>query len=195
MKYFLIICLCLFSCARIPVQTISLSEVLKDETDRMHLLNVTLLNKMFSDKIYLVNEFIRTEYTPAYLENFKSKLPSNTDYKADFAEMMEAIYPAINATKDSLVSVLEEQRTNIVNKLNLDYKIFHDAFTDMQNLLKSANKLNKQQENVYTRVKSLSGNRLDLTNIDKALNNFITKGGDISGNAMMLTNTIQSLLK
>ena len=195
MKYFLIICITLVSCARVPIQAVELSGALQDEADRMHRLNLSLVDNMFKEKTYLVNEFIRTEYTPVYIENFKKALPANTDYKADFAEMMEAIYPRINATKDSLINVLGEQRSEIVNKLNLDYKIFNSAFTDLQALLKSANKLSQQKTDVYAQLKTLSGNRLDLGSVDKALDNFITKGGSIANNATLLSNTIQSLLK
>lgn len=161
----------------------------------MHQLNLVLVDKMFRDKVYEVNEVMRKKYTPAYLENFKQELPDDTDFKADFEEMMEAIYPRINATKDSLTYVLEEQRIQIVNKLNLDYNIFYNAFNELQNLLKSANKLNQQQQSIFSQVKSLSGNRFDLESVDKALIKFITKGGDISNNALDLSSTIQSLIK
>lgn len=195
MKYLFIICITLVSCARVPIQAVQLSEALQEEADRMHRLNLKLVDNMFAEKTYLVNEMMRTEYTPAYIENFKSTLPANTDYKADFAEMVEAIYPMISATKDSLVTVLNEQKSEIVNKLNLDYKVFNSAFSDLQALLKSANKMNQQKTDVYAQLKTLSGNRLDMAGIDKALNGFITKGGNIAANALSLSGIIQSLLK
>jgi SMC interacting uncharacterized protein involved in chromosome segregation len=195
MKYLLIICIALSSCARVPIQAVQLSDALRDEGERMHLLNLALVDKIFQEKRHLVNEFITNEYTPAFVENFKSKLPPGTDFKADFAEMMQAIYPRINARKDSLTSVLESQKAAMVNKLNLDYKVYTGAFTDMQNLLQSASRLNQQRTDVYGQIKTLSGNHIDLENIDKALNKFITDSGSIGEKTVLLTNTLNSLLK
>ncbi len=161
----------------------------------MHLLNLTLLDKIFQEKKHLINEFISAEYTPALIENFKSKLPPNTDFKADFADMMQALYPRITARKDSLQQVLDVQKAGIVNKLNTDYKVYSNAFADMQNLLRSAAKLNQQQADVYAQIKALSGNKIDLESIDKAVNKFITDGGAVGEKAVLLTSTINSLLK
>lgn len=195
MKYVWIISITLMSCARVPIQAVQLSDALKDEAERMHQLNLALIDKIFQEKTYLINEFITNEYTPAYLENFKSKLPANTDFKADFADMMQAIYPKINARKDSLTSVLNEQKAGIVNKLNLDYKAYSDAYSEMQNLLRSASKLNEQRADAFGQIKSLSGNRIDVENIDKALNKFITDAGSVGDKSVLLTNTLNSLLK
>ena len=195
MKYLFFVCIVFCSCARIPIEAVQLSDVLKDEAERMHTLNLTLVDKMFNEKVHLVNEFIANEYTPAFVENFKARLPANTDFEADFSEMMQAIYPRINARKDSLVGVLNEQRAGIVNKLNLDYSVFNSAFTELQLLLRSANKLNQQRADVFGQLKALSGNRLDMESIDKALNKFITDGGGIADKSLLLTNTIQSLIK
>ncbi len=195
MKYLLIVAISLSACARIPVQSVQLSQVLQDEAARMHQLNVSLIEKMFKDKVYLVNEFIRTEYTPSYIEVFQKKLPANLDYKTEFGELIDAVYPRINATKDSLINVLDDQRIELINKLNKDYMVFNSAFNNLQALLQSANKTNEQRADVYSQVKALSANRIDLSAIDTALNSFITKGGNISQNALTLSNTIQSMLK
>lgn len=195
MKYLFIICISLVSCARVPIQAVQLSQALQEEANRMHRLNLALVDNMFAEKTVRINEFMQTEYTPAYIENFKKKLPPNTDFKADFEEMMEAIYPRINATKDSLTTVLQNQRTTIVDKLNLDYQVFSSAFNDLELLLKSANRKDQQKTDVYAQLKTLTGNRLDLASIDNALNGFITGGGNIAAKALTLSSTIQSLLK
>jgi hypothetical protein len=195
MKYLWITCIAFCSCARIPIEAVQLSDALKEEAERMHLLNLTLVDKMFNEKVHMVNEFITNEYTPAIVDTFKARLPRDTDFEADFTEMMQALYPRINKRKDSLIGVLSEQKIAIVNKLNQDYKVFNSAFTEMQLLLRSANKVNQQRVDVFAQVKALSGNRFDLENIDKALNKFITDGAGITDKSLLLTNTIQTLLK
>lgn len=195
MKYLLILCLFFISCARIPIQTVELSHALKDEGQRMHEMNLALVEYVFNEKKHLVNEFIANEYSPTLVENFMRGLPPGTDVKKDFLEIMQAINPRINARRDSLLDVLQEQKVTISQKLTTDYKVYGEAFTTMENLLASASRLNQQRVAVYENIKTLSGNRLNLQGIDNALNQFIKGAGTVGEKTLMLTNTIQTLLK
>lgn len=195
MKKLLILLFVFSSCAQIPVQVVELSDALKDEGERMHQLNLTLVNKLFFEKRHMVNEVIEKEYTPRFIENFKSVLPDDVDFEADFNELAQAVYPKINATRDSLISVLEVQKNAIVNKLNTDYKVYTNAYSEMQNLLRSASRLNKQRTEVFQQVKNLTNNKINIEGIETALNKFIKEAGNIAGKADALTNTINSFLK
>jgi hypothetical protein len=195
MKKFLILLFVFSSCARIPVQVVELSDALKEEGERMHQLNLALVNKLFFEKRHMINEVIEKEYTPRFIENFKSVLPDDVDFEADFNELAQAVYPRINATRDSLIAVLEAQKNTIVGKLNTDYKVYADAFDEMQNLLRSASRLSRQRTEVFQQIKSLTGNKIDVEGIENALNRFIKGAGQIAGRADALSNTISSLLK
>lgn len=196
MKYlFIILCLAVMSCAKIPIQAVELSNALKDESQRMHEMNLALVEYVFNEKRVLVNEFINNEYSPALIENFKELLPDGVDYKKDLVEIMQAINPRIDARRDSLLQVLEALKMMIAQKLNTDYKVYSSAFTEMQNLLASASKLNQQRESVYANIKALSNNQINLQGIDDAMNRFIKGAGTISEKTLVLTNTIQPLLK
>ena len=195
MKYLIFLCILFTSCARIPIQAVELSHALKDEGQRMHEMNIALVEYVFNEKKHLVNEFIANEYSPALVENFMRGLPPGTDVKKDFLEIMQAINPRINARRDSLLDVLQQQKITISQKLNTDFKVYGEAFTAMGNLLASASRLNQQRAGVYENIKTLSGNRLNLQGIDNALNQFIKGAGTVGEKTLILTNTIQTLLK
>jgi hypothetical protein len=195
MKKLLLILMVFTSCAKIPVQVVELSDALKDEGERMHQLNLTLVNKLFFEKRHLINQFMVNEYTPEYLKDFKSILPDDVDYEKDFDELVQAAYPRINATRDSLIGVLEGQKNVITDKLNADYKVFSDAFGEMQNLLRSASKLNQQRSEVYQNIKSLTNNKIDIAAVENAVDKFIKDAGSIAGKADAFKNTINSLIK
>lgn len=196
MKSFIsIFLLFLVSCARVPVQSIELSEALRDEGERMHQLNLVLVDRVFQEKRYLINEFITKEYTPEYVNNFKKLVPPGTDYEENFGEIMQAIYPRINARRDSLFMALEEQKGIIIGELNKDFKVYSNAFTVLQNLLRSASALNDKRTEVYQQIKELTGSRLDLLAIDRALNNFIKGAGHVGDKVVLLNNTINEILK
>ena len=94
-------CLAMASCAKMPIQAVELSHALKDEGQRMHEMNLALIDYVFNEKKHLIQEFIKTEYTPAVLENFKTLVPASTDFKKDFLDIMQAINPRIDARRDS----------------------------------------------------------------------------------------------
>jgi hypothetical protein len=183
------------SCAKIPIQAVELSHSLKDESDRMHQMNLSLVEYVFNEKKHLVNEFIAKEYTPVFIENFMKILPPDTDVKKELPDIIAAINPRIDARRDSLNSVLQDQKMAIVQQLNTDYKVYSEAFAAMQNLLTSASKLNSSRTSVYDDIKKLSGNRINLQGINNALDNFITGAGSVGEKTVLLTSTVQTFLK
>lgn len=195
MKYLIYLCIFFTSCAKIPIQSVELSHALKDEGERMHQMNLDLVEYVFNEKKHLVNEFIDKEYSPALVENFMRGLPPATDVKKDFLEIMQAINPRINARRDSLLQVLHEKKMTITQKLQKDYKVYDQAFAAMQQLLSSAARLNQQRTGVYENIKNLSGNRINLQGIDNAINLFIKGAGTVGEKTVLLSNTIDSFLK
>jgi len=191
----IVFCLATISCAKLPIQAVELSHALKDEGQRMHEMNLALVDYVFNEKKHMINEFITKEYSPVLIENFKTLLPAGTDYKKDFLEIMQAINPRIDARRDSLLQVLQDQKRLVADKMNADYKVYNEAFGAMQNLLVSAEKLNQRREGVYQNIKSLSNNRINLHGIDQALNQFILGAGAVSEKSMVLANSVQTFLK
>ena len=94
-----------------------------------------------------------------------------------------------------ILQILQDQKRLVTDKLNVDYKVYNEAFTAMQNLLVSAGKLNQQREGVYQNIKSLSNNRINLQGIDQALNQFILGAGAVSEKSLVLGNAVQTFLK
>lgn len=188
-------CMLFFGCAKIPSQSVDLSTALKEEGFRMHQMNITLVNYAFDEKKHMVNEFIANEYAPAFTANFMKLLPPDTDVKREMPEIIAAINPRIDATRDSLLGALHLQKTAIIQQLNADYQAFDQAFSALHALLSSAAKLNAARASVYDDLKKLSNNKIDLPKINNALNQFITGTGAISERALLLTTTIQSILK
>lgn len=183
------------SCAKVPIQAVELSQALKDEGGRMHQMNLALVEYVFNEKKHLVNEFMTNEYTPELVKNVAAMLPADIDLKTELPEIIKAINPKIDARRDSLLGVLQEQKMAIVQQLNTDYKVYDEAFAVMQNLLLSASKLNSSRTSVYDDIKKLSAGKIDLQGINNALDRFIKGGGSVGEKAILLTSTIQTLLK
>ena len=183
------------SCAKIPIQAVDLSRALKEEGNRMHQLNLSLVEYVFNEKKHLVNEFLKNEYSPAFIENFTKRLPADTDVKKELPEIIAAINPRIDARRDSLISALQQQKMLVLQKLNDDYQVYDAAAQSLQDLLVSASKLNKSRTSVYGDIKKLSGNRINLQGINNALDQFIMGAGSVGEKTLLLTGTIETFLK
>lgn len=192
---FAVACALLFSCARIPVQSVSLIEAVEEEGARMHTINALLLHSMFREKKQMVSQFIEQEYTPALVDNFKKQLPAGTDYKADFAEMVQSLMPHINARKDSLLMALDEEQYRIGEKLDADYAVYQNAVTELKRLLTSAAKIDAEKKALFDTARAVSNNRVDLAGIETALDRFILAGGSVGSNIQKLNAAINSFLK
>jgi hypothetical protein len=185
----------LFSgCAKIPVSSVVLANALQIEGERMHKLNILLIDRVFSAKRMAIEKFITDEYAPAAIENFLKIVPPATDFKKDFKELMAAINPEINSRRDSLLGALEIQRVAIIARLNEDYKVFNDAATSLQNLLESATKIEKEKQALFAKAKELSKNQIDFNKVETALDKFITTGGNVGTNIISLNNDINQII-
>lgn len=191
----LAVCIVLLSCAKIPVQSISLMEAVEEEGARMHGINTALLHSMFREKKEKINLFIEQEYTPAIVQNFQAQLPANTDYKADFAAMLQSLMPRINARKDSLLNALDEEQLKLMDKMDADYAVYRNAIGELKRLLQSAAKIDAEKKKLFDTARMVSNNRVDLAGIENAIDRFIVSGGSVGSNIQKLNDAISSFTK
>ena len=184
----------LSSCATIPPQSISLTDAIIDEGQRMHELNITLLNKMFKEKRERVDLFIENEYTPKFLDEFKSRIPAGVDVEAELPNILKSLIPQINKRRDDMQSALEEQRIKLVTKLEQDYKVYRNATSELKELLKSAVKVTKARQDIFDRAKELTNNRIDLNQVENAIDSFIIDAGNVGENVIKLNDNINSII-
>jgi hypothetical protein len=186
------------SCAKMPIETLTLTDAVINEGKRMHQLNSELLNKMFKEKKERIDIFMRDEYTPQYIDNFKSLVPDTTNYKQEFANMMKSIIPVINTRRDNMQSALENQRIKVMTKLDEDYRVFLEASMALRNLIESNIKVNEERRKAFEQVSELTQNKIDLNKIEAELDKYILQAGDIGGNVIdmnnALNNSINSIL-
>ena len=188
-----IVMLITFGCATIPVGSVTLADALQREGEKMHSLNLALVNRMFSDKRTAIDRFINTEYTLAVSENFIRKVQT-TDFKKDFPEMVQALLPEINARRDSLVKVLELQREKVVDKLNSDYQAFNTSSIALKLMLESAAKLEKEKQALFEQAKTLSNSKIDFIGIEGALDRFVNSAGKVGGTVADVDSAISKIL-
>ncbi|MHC9087791.1 hypothetical protein ACXIHB_03665 [Tenacibaculum sp. IMCC1] len=192
MKYFYvsIFSFLLLSCASIPSSTVTLTKEVIKEADNMHALNVSLINRLFDERKEKINLFIENKYTPTLLKKFESLLPDSLDYKKELPNILNSIVPIINHKKDSLQSVLDLQRQDILNQLNSNYSDYSKATTSLQNLINSAVNIKTTESDALSAIDQLTGDKINI----KKVENTINQGIDKTGSALNKLITIEKVI-
>ncbi|REH50464.1 hypothetical protein C7448_10476 [Tenacibaculum gallaicum] len=180
MKYFYVSILSFFllSCASIPSSTVTLTKEVIKEADNMHALNVSLINRLFDERKEKINLFIENKYTPTLLKKYEGLLPDSLDYKKELPNILNSIVPVINHKKDSLQSVLDSQRQDILNQLNSNYSEYNKATTSLQNLINSVVKVKTTESEALQAIDQLTGDKIDIKKVENTINNTIEKTGN-----------------
>jgi hypothetical protein len=189
---FILLSVVMVSCAKIPVQSVTLMHQIQQEGERMHKLNVAYVNKLFNEKLDQVNAFIQNEYTPDLLSNIKSGLQkAGIDMNEKWDVVFAKTIPQINAYKDSLTRALDQNRVKIITKLNQDFQVYQQACELQLNMLNSAAKVNTASKNAADAViKKFTGNKADLGKLESILNKYLKKGETASNMVLTLYNDI-----
>lgn len=195
----MVICLALFySCAKIPSQSIDLMTQIEKEGERMHSLNKVLLNKMFDEKKNKIDEFINDQYTPAFVKNIVSQIPSSNVDTAAFTIIMQRALPKIEERKNSMKTALENERLKLIAKLDEDYNTYLLATSTMKSFLISAVKVEEERNKAFAYISQLSNGKVDLNKVEEELDTYVQNAGNLSANLQnavnSMSNGIQSII-
>ena len=185
----------LAACTRIPLQTITLSEKIQEEGDRMHRLNLLLVHQVFAEKKSRVNDFIQKEYTPKLVAKMTEDLADETDPRSVLPEMMAAALPLINERQYSMQLALDSAKTKLLDQLNADFKQYQLATTEMKKLLESAVKLNESKKQLLNQSQWLNKKGINYEQLAELLDRFIQSSGNIGGMVVNLNKDLEKILE
>lgn len=194
-----IITLCLMyslgACTRIPLQSITLSEKIQEEGERMHRLNVLLVHQVFAEKKNRVNDFIQKEYTSKIVAKMTADLAEEMDPKLVLPEMMEAALPLINQRQYAMQLALDSAKIKLLDHLHTDFKQYQLATSEMKKLLESAVKLNESKKQLLNQSQWLNKKGINYEQLAELLDRFIQSSGNIGGMVVNLNKDLEEILE
>jgi hypothetical protein len=182
------------SCAKLPIESVTLSQYIIDEGERMHKINLQLINSMFKEKRDKIDEFIKNDYTPSMLNNMMKSIETTDKPSEVIPAIVSAATPKIVEYRNQLQSSLETTRIKILSKLDDEYNNFKEASKSLKDLLNSAVKVDSERKKIMEDLKKYSGGKVDINSIESALDNYTNKGGEIGAKITELNSTIDGLL-
>jgi hypothetical protein len=188
----LIICSLLFlGCASIPPTTVTLTQEIVKEANEMHQLNIILVNQLFEERKEVINAFITNEYTPTVIKKYEALLPDSLDYKKELPNIMKSIIPVINRKKDSLQNILSDQQQEIISSLNTNYVSYSKATIALQQLINSAVKLKKAENNALSSIQDLTGDSVDVKKVESTIDGLLLKAGTDMSKLLKVNNILK----
>lgn len=183
------------SCTRIPLQSITLSEKIQEEGERMHRLNLLLVQQVFAEKKNRVNDFIQKEYTAKIVAKMTEDLDDETDPKSVLPEMMGAALPLITERQYAMQLALDSAKIKLLDQLNADFKQYQLANSEMKKLLESAVKLNESKKQLLNQSNWLNKKGINYDALSELLDRFIQSSGNVGGLVVNLNKDLEKILQ
>jgi hypothetical protein len=194
-RFYLCCFFALASCAKIPVQSVTLAESISREGKRMHDLNLALLNSMYQEKRQKISDFIRNDYTPWFSNQIVQGITDTVNVKKDLPQILSRALPVLSAQIAEKQAALESSRAMLLDQLNADFLVYQSACNELTYLLKSAVKVNDADKKLFNRAAALTGKPINFDSLNLILDQFIIDKGELAQNIETLNKSIRKIIK
>lgn len=154
----LLFLLLIAGCARIPAESVELSQQLGSQIDQLEQTHMALLNSFFADKQRQVDHFIKEEWTPEFSRNFfnnpqiatKWEQVSRSADAADRQQFLNTVGPIaqqkITEKRLELLGPLNDTERQLRGQLQQSYLTARNINGSLTRLLSSAAALTQKQQ-------------------------------------------------
>lgn len=182
-------------CASVPKESVELSkEVGKGivESQRSY---TDLLNAYFASKKQQVDYWIENEYLPEYLSNIQAGLKKAGQPTTLSPQQLKDVLRDVIVERDQKHTDLENTRLLLLTKNNEHYTLLSQGNAGVTGLLQSMVDVKEATSSATQTIKTPSGEKVDLEQIEKAFNDYLKKAGAASAKATNIYDTIKSALE
>lgn len=166
------------SCAKIPIQSVDLIDAIQKEGERMHQINISLVNSVFEKKKEQVDNFVQNNYAPNFANEVINRISSDSIVKSDLIEFLSYSLPIINGQREKMYNSLEDAKNVLINDLHKDHIAFQNACEELKKLLISAVKVDEEREKLLRITSTFSNNKIDPNTLESAIDSYLSNNGD-----------------
>lgn len=195
---FLVAILVAFSlggCASVPKESVELSKEVGKGIAESQRSYTSLLNIYFASKKQQVDQWIENEYLPEYLSNIQAELKKAGQPIAISPQQLRDIIRDVIVERDQKHTDLENARLLLLAKSNEHYTLLSKGNAGATILLQSMVDVKEVTSSAAQTIKTASGGKVDLEQIEKKFNDYLKKVGAASDKATNLYDAIKSALE
>lgn len=185
-----------YSCAKMPIESVQLMDAITSEGERMHKMNIALLNNLLSEKKMAVKSHVKVFEAKQIAEITKTIKDQGIDMNnpEELSGFFTELKSYINNYEDSLTQTLQVAHDMYAEKLNSDYVHYNQACVSVKNLLNSAVKVNKARQSMLQQLVNISGQKADVQQLENLMDEYILKGGSAADKAASFLKNVEAYL-
>lgn len=154
-----------------------------------------MLNSYFASKKQQVDHWIENEYLPEYLSNIQAGLKKAGQPSTLSSEQLRDVLRDVIVERDQKHTDLENTRLLLLTKSNEHYTLLSQGNAGVTGLLQSMVDVKEATSSATQTIKTASGGKVDLEQIETMFNDYLKKAGAASAKATSLYDTIKSALE
>lgn len=184
----------LCGCATVPKGSVELSKEIGTGIAENQRSYTGLLNVYFASKKQQVDQWIENEYLPEYLSNIQAELKKAGQPTTLSPQQLKDVLRDVIVERDQKHTDLENTRLLLLTKSNEHYILLSQGNAGVTGLLQSILDVKEATSSTTQKIKTASGGKLDLEQVEKKFNDYLKKAGTASEKTNNLYNTIKSAL-
>jgi len=191
----ILVAFALGGCASVPKESVELSKEVGKGIAESQRSYTGLLNTYFTSKKQQVDQWIENEYLPEYLSNIQAGLKNAGQPTTLSIEQLRDVLRDVIIERDQKHTDLENTRLLLLTKSNEHYALLSQGNTGVTGLLQSMVNVREATSSTSQSIKTASGGKVDLEQIEKKFNDYLKEAGAASAKATSLYETTKSALE
>lgn len=191
----ILVAFALGGCASVPKESVELSKEVGKGIDESQRSYTGLLNIYFASKKQQVDQWIENEYLPEYLSNIQAGLKKAGRPTTLSSQQLRDVLRDVIVERDQKHTDLENTRLLLLTQSNEHYTLLSQGNAGVTGLLQSMVNVKEATSSATQTIKTASGGKVDLEQIEKKFNDYLKKAGAASGKTTNLYETIKSELE
>lgn len=191
----ILVAFALDGCASVPKESVELSKEVGKGIAESQRSYTGLLNTYFTSKKQQVDQWIENEYLPEYLSNIQAGLKNAGQPTTLSIEQLRDVLRDVIIERDQKHADLENTRLLLLTKSNEHYALLSQGNTGVTGLLQSMVNVREATSSTSQSIKTASGGKVDLEQIEKKFNDYLKEAGAASAKATSLYETTKSALE
>lgn len=179
-------------CTTIPKETIELSKEIGNGLTEGQRSYTSLLNTYFASKKQQVDQWIEKDYLPAYISNIQDELKKAGQSTTLTPNQLTDVLRDVIAERDQKHTDLENTRLLLLTKSNEHYELLGQGNASVTGLLQSMVDKREATASATQTIKSISGGKIDVEQIEGKFDQYLRKVGAASSKATNLYEAIKS---
>ena len=187
--------LTMHGCAAIPPEAVTLNQAVGESIDSLHQSNLRLTNQYFDQKITRIDELEKEALNHFFNQIITgTQSPEASPLGAKELNSIKDATQRIHKRSEQFKSSINAIRVLILKHSQTDYDTLTKANTAITGLLQSGVNLDQAQSDGLFKLKTISHNTIDLTQLDPIIENYIHKFDSTTSSSLSLIKTINGLV-